>query len=411
MIEYNVLRSFCEDKQTYLKYSKSIPLSYLKTNFKELYKLYNIIKLLYTKHSFTVISPTDLEAGYIQSYPVLNEQDRIELTGLIQRIFTSPITASIPDLLASYHYRALAGQLAVLSIGVSEGKKDLTLLQDACRELLEEEVVGGDVEWVTDDLEALYAKTAGGPGIRWQMDCLNKSLGPLRKGNFGIVFARPEAGKTTFVSHFATHATTQVDKPVIWFNNEQAGEEVKLRFYQSMFGVSTQELFSDLSKYKDLYKQQSKGLLYLLDRDIIDVELIEKVCEQHDPSLVIIDQLDKIEGFEEDRHDLTLGQVYIWARKLAKRHCPVIGVTQASDSGENVKYLTRSHMADSRTSKPAEADWILGIGETQADDFKLYRYFNISKNKLIGDKDTDPSLRHGQFQVIIQPDIARYTEI
>src|SRR3990167_4742117 len=161
MIEYNVLRSFCEDKQTYLKYSKSIPLSYLKTNFKELYKLYNIIKLLYTKHSFTVISPTDLEAGYIQSYPVLKEQDRIELTGLIQRIFSSPITTSIHDLLASYHYRALAGQLAVLSIGVSEGKKDLTLLQDACRELLDTGVRVDEVEFVTDDLEALYARTAG----------------------------------------------------------------------------------------------------------------------------------------------------------------------------------------------------------------------------------------------------------
>jgi hypothetical protein len=149
----------------------------------------------------------------------------------------------------------------------------------------------------------------------------------------------------------------------------------------------------------------------LLDYDILDVKLIERVCEQYNPSLIIIDQLDKVEGFKEDRHDLTLGAGYIWARKLAKRYCPVIGVSQASDSGEGVKYLTRSHMADSRTAKPAEADWLLGIGESSTDDFRGYRYFNISKNKLLGDENTKAELRHGRFQVVLEAELAHYKEI
>ena len=39
------------------------------------------------------------------------------------------------------------------------------------------------------------------------------------------------------------------------------------------------------------------------------------------------------------------------------------------------------------------------------------RFLNISKNKLLGDSDTLPDLRHGNAQVMIKPDIARYNEI
>ena len=39
------------------------------------------------------------------------------------------------------------------------------------------------------------------------------------------------------------------------------------------------------------------------------------------------------------------------------------------------------------------------------------RYLNISKNKLLGDEDTLPDLRHGNQQVMIKPNIARYEEL
>jgi len=227
----------------------------------------------------------------------------------------------------------------------------------------------------------------------------------------GFVFARPETGKTTFVAHLATHASAQVDAPIIWFNNEQPGEEVKIRLYQAAFGITVQELFANRQKYKDLYKEKTKGLIFLLDDAIIDKGTVEMVLERHQPSLVIFDQIDKILGFSNDRYDLELGQRYQWARELAKMYGPVVGVTQAGGGGENIRYLTMEHVANARTSKQAEADWILGIGMSQQDDFKLYRYFNISKNKMLGDDKTDPTLRHGQFQVILEPEIARYREL
>ena len=64
----------------------------------------------------------------------------------------------------------------------------------------------------------------------------------------------------------------------------------------------------------------------------------------------------------------------------------------------------------SKTAKQGEADWILGIGKEQ-DNTSNMRFLNISKNKLIGDKDTLPDLRHGNNQCMIKPQIARYEEI
>ena len=68
-------------------------------------------------------------------------------------------------------------------------------------------------------------------------------------------------------------------------------------------------------------------------------------------------------------------------------------------------------MANAKTAKQAEADWILGIGKVNDESYAFRRYLNISKNKLIGDKDTLPDLRHGSTQVLIKPEIARYEDL
>jgi hypothetical protein len=108
---------------------------------------------------------------------------------------------------------------------------------------------------------------------------------------------------------------------------------------------------------------------------------------------------------------LKLGAIYIWARELAKEYCPVIGVCQADGSAEGQKWLTMDNVANAKTSKQAEADWILGIGKTHTDGDEYVRYLNISKNKLLGSEDTIPHMRHGRFETLIKTDIARYNDI
>ena len=88
----------------------------------------------------------------------------------------------------------------------------------------------------------------------------------------------------------------------------------------------------------------------------------------------------------------------------------MIAVSQAGGTGEGKLFLTMDDVDGSKTGKQGEADWILGIGK-ETDNTSRIRYFNICKNKLLGDSDTLPDLRHGNSQVLIRPEVARYEDI
>lgn len=306
-----------------------------------------------------------------------------------------------------------AYQLAQLSLDVSEGKRSVEELKSLV-DSFETKSLAEENLFVSTDLEELYEHTAAKQGIRWRLASLNTSLGSLRQGDFGFIFARPESGKTTFLASEVSHFATQTERPILWFNNEEQGQKVMLRVIQATLGLTLPQLFSDLKKYKELYYELTRDNIKIIDSASIYKSHVQKYIQEFEPSLIVFDQLDKIKGFDKssgsDRNDLRLGSIYVWARELAKEYCPVIGVSQADGSGEGKKWLTMDNVAEAKTSKQAEADWILGIGKTHEPGMEFIRYLNISKNKLQGDEDSDPSMRHGHIEVLIEPQIARYRD-
>jgi hypothetical protein len=180
---------------------------------------------------------------------------------------------------------------------------------------------------------------------------------------------------------------------------------------QAFSGATLESLMGNPQRFQKEWAGSVRGKFKLIDDAGMDRAKVEKVCKQLKPSLVIFDQIDKIKGFAADREDLRLGAIYVWARELAKMYCPVIGVCQADGPAENVKWLTMEHVANAKTSKQAEADWMLGIGMIHAEGADYSRYLNISKNKLLGDPDTMTDLRHGRFETYIEPTIARYVDV
>jgi hypothetical protein len=204
---------------------------------------------------------------------------------------------------------------------------------------------------------------------------------------------------------------TQTDGEVLWFNNEEQGNKVAIRCYQAALGVPTDHLFSDRERRQRQYESVTGNRIKILDfEDSSSRSRIDAILKQSNPSLIIFDQIDKIKGFKGDRNDLELKQIYQWAREIAKTYAPVIAVSQASGEAEGKLWLTMDMVDGSKTAKQGEADWIMGIGKEQ-DNTSRSRYFNICKNKLLGDTDTLPDLRHGSVQVLIKPEIARYEEL
>lgn len=308
----------------------------------------------------------------------------------------------------------LLQELSLLSYDASNGTADVSAVLAKLESLTKSNdkvEAEEEFEFVTDDLEVLYNNDVATPGLRWRMDTLNKMLGSLRKGNFGFIFARPESGKTTFLASEVSHMAEQAEGTVLWLNNEQAGSEVMLRLYQATLGIDDIQLFADIQGNRKLYHEKTKGRIKLVDSASISKAQVEKLCKKFNPSLIVFDQIDKIKGFDNDREDLRLGAIYIWARELAKQYCPAIGVCQADGSGEGQQWLTMANVANAKTSKQAEADWILGIGKRSDAGYEKLRFLHLSKNKLRGDVDTDKELRHGRRECLIEAHIARFVDI
>ena len=302
-------------------------------------------------------------------------------------------------------------KLADIAFKVAQGIEKPEALQTIFERATEQKDDHLPLTPVTDDLSELISHAYQEQGYRWRLDCLNKSFGSLREGDFGFIFARPETGKTTFLASEVSNFALQTKKPIIWLNNEEQGEKVKLRIYQAFFGIPLDQLLSNIKKYHEKYLEATNGNVMLFDSATISRWDVEKIISKINPGIVIYDQLPKIKGFAADRDDLRLGTIYQWARELAKGSHAAIGVQQADGTAEGVRYLTMEHVANAKTAVQAEADWILGIGKTHDVNAQEVRYLSISKNKLLGDPDTLPNLKHGRFEVIIRPQIARYEDV
>lgn len=355
-------------------------------------------------------------------------KDKEYYMGMVESIQTLDVSSATTLKLIN---RILANkQLSEISLAAhdaKEGRVDVehvTAMFRAFQEMSAKEDTEEKEEdvFATDDLTVLVNSSIKKQGLRWRLKTLNRMLGSLRKGDFGFIFARPETGKTTFLASEGTFMAEQLaanprlisddEGPILWINNEEQSDKVALRTHQATHGVDLVSLYSDLPGYNQRYKDKIKGKLKIIkDVGVIHRKQVEKLCELYKPSLIIFDQIDKITGFDSDREDLKLGAIYQWARELAKVYGPVIAVCQADGTGEGVKWLTMNNVANAKTSKQAEADWIVGIGKINDPGFDNIRYLHASKNKLIGDEDTEPGLRHGRCEVLINPTIARYEDI
>lgn len=412
MHEYFAIIKAFLDSSIFLKYHDSLDYKFIKENHPEIFRILQAVRFLHKDGNENTFSLLDLRLTFKSLYPQSSEAEYNPIW--IQLEETHFETNSLVRFLNTIQSRKNATEIALKALAYAEGRAEQAELTEAIQQF---SVSGSPTEtssvqdFVTDDLEQLYEQQVAKPGLRWPLESLNKALGSLRKGDFGFLFARPETGKTTFLAHAVSYMAGQCASPILWFNNEEQGEKVQLRCFQAALGVDLPTLYSQRARYAEQFKAQTKGNIKIVTDASITKQRVEKLCAQYNPSLIIFDQIDKLVGFAEDRDDLVLTAIYGWVRELAKKYCPAIGVCQAGASGDGKRWLTMNDVNNSKTGKQGEVDWILGIGCALDDGLETYRYLHLSKNKLSGDKDSDPTLRHGKWECRIQPDIARYADI
>ena len=252
--------------------------------------------------------------------------------------------------------------------------------------------------WVLDDINDLLQADAEDTGLHWRNPDLNISLRPLRGGDFGLIAARPDVGKTTFITDNVTYMAAQLpelypedDRAILWFNNEGPGRRIIQRLYQSALDCTVSELVakSQAGTIKADYAKAIKGpATRIRVFDIHDFwnHEVEDIIRATPPALIVFDMVDNIRfggsaNNNGQRTDQLLEAMYQWARIIGVKHdCPVLATSQVSADGENLCYPSLSMLKDSKTGKQGAADFILTIGYQQ--DFPSSRYLGLTKNKL-----------------------------
>ncbi|MAK37308.1 MAG: hypothetical protein CMC15_14230 [Flavobacteriaceae bacterium] len=255
---------------------------------------------------------------------------------------------------------------------------------------------------IHDDIQELIKATVKEPDFTFGLANLEREVAGLNRGDFGIVFARPEVGKSSFCAHLAAHYLSRGQKVHYWANEEIA-KKVKLRIVTAFFNIDKDTLKRDNNKYTQEYKERIEKNLIVMDSVGTSVKEITNFTALNKPDVIFIDQMDKVKvDGTYTRGDERLKEIYVMGRELAKRNnCLVWAVSQASFEAHDREVIEYSMLDNSRTGKAGEADLIIGIGKEIGIDSTNTRFLAISKNKING--------WHGNVPVQINIATGRYS--
>lgn len=345
--------------------------------------------------------------------------------GIMERLVSADTAARVTDILTSWN---------------NGGEDDLYMQLRAAVEHFEKQVDRKvKSPQVLDDIEDLLKEEENDTGFHWRLSCLNRHIKPIRGGDFIVVAARPDKGKTTFFTDQLTHMAAQVDtlypgenRSILWFNNEGPGRKIVTRAYQSALNATVEDLVAlsntpadaawnaqhgkeYRSKLRQAYADAvggRPGVLRIMDiHDMWNYE-VEDLMKTHRPALVLFDMIDNIKfggevGNNGQRTDQLLEAMYQWARMMGVKHdCGVLATSQISADGDGLQWPTLGMLKDSKTGKQGAADVIITIGTVNDQTLESSRYMGCTKNK----KGRSRMTNSPQAECIFDKDRGRYVE-
>jgi len=253
---------------------------------------------------------------------------------------------------------------------------------------------------VLDPIEELLKEEENHFGLQFRWPCLQRTMRPLRDGDFLILAGRPDKGKTTALTDNLTFMAAQIDtlwpgekRSILWFNNEGPGKRIVTRCFQSALNATNEDLVrfnqegTIRKRYIDALGGRGGALRVFDVHDMWNHE-IEDIIRQHNPALLVFDMLDNVRfggdiGNGGQRTDQILEAMYQWGRvRGVKYGCPVIATSQISADGDGLQYPTLSMLKDSKTGKQGACDAIVTIGAVNDMALERSRYIGCTKNKL-----------------------------
>lgn len=338
---------------------------------------------------------------------------------IFKRLETHSSTSLAESIVEEYVTRSYFQAIADVSLkGAEGGGGDMAEIETLIKSWNDEtgRVSRLDSLVVSDDIDELIEDVVSS-GYEWRLEILNKSVGCIRRGKLICLAARPNCGKSTFLCSEVTHIASQLaeDECVLWFNNEEAGEEVKLRLIQAALQCTFEDINSNRKGAVEKYKKAINGpmsKIKIVDKADVNIYDVEEFLKTHNVKLIVFDQLWKVNGFEKKSGSSTerLGNIYQWARETAKTYAPVLTVHQVKTEGEGVEYLTPSMLYLSGTVIQGEVDTLIMMGRNYNPGQDNNRFVYVAKNKGAYGPRVDVSMREARECIRIIPETASWEE-
>lgn len=388
MDEVTALRAML-DRVTYTKYS---PVLYKLDNLVREHRLIlNTIKAYYDRYrDKRSISIDELTAFFQYQNPSVKNRE------VLDRIFDQIKTANvdnpelITDILNNVAEQHMCAKITEVALAVTTGTKvggitEIEELVDKYKEIAGS-ILDSEAAVCNTSLVDLLKKTKG-DGLLWALPFLDRLFGPLNGKRLGHIFARPDAGKTSLALFLACRWAYQLrktDKCVLYLNNEEDIERIRLRSFCSMCAEPQEWLDANPIEADQRFHERGGERLKFIG-GVTHINDVEKHISAFRPRICIIDQGPKIDLYvgKNTSDTAKFQKLYNRFREMAKEYGPdIVTLGQADERSENRKFLGLNNLDSSKVGIPGELDWCIGMGRLHAPEYAGLRFLTGAKNKL-----------------------------
>jgi replicative DNA helicase len=371
------------------------------------------------------VAPENFMSYFFIKHPKLTEEARAVYTATIKEIQHQPapgVEDGIRERLVSL---ATASKLQTLLEQYADGETDLTANLRALSDRHENWIARERKHpKVKDRIEDMLTAEANDTGFHWRLNCLNEALKPLWEGDFIIVAARVDSGKSTFFASELTHMAAQVDtlypgqdRSIIVLNNEGPGRKLRHRLFNAALGENNEGLVAR-SKAGTVYGDYlnsigGRDLIHVFDVHDYTMGGLEDIVKDLNPAIIVVDMLDNVQADVSvatnggTRTDQLLEWMYQRARIWAVKYdCAVIATSQLSGDADGELFPKLSMLANSKTGKAGAADAVIMLGRSSNIDLQNTRFISTPKNK----KRRDGGPQDPRREVTFDGPLARFTD-
>jgi KaiC/GvpD/RAD55 family RecA-like ATPase len=342
------------------------------------------------KNYETNLTREQLAALFVDRNPAMPQSTRAEIYTIVDSLsgYVSETGDLEYDVVKNFWVRDRARQIGEKAIAIFTGESEHFGELKTLIDMVEDGRMSDKTTYTetTEGFLELLEEETDEPDFPFEWDLLNNFVSGLDRGNLGIIFARPEVGKTTFCSFLAASYIRQKKKVVYWAN-EEPSKKIKMRIIQAYHAMTKHEMKEQADALHEIYLQSIEPYLTVMDSVGTSMDELNDYAQLNEPDVMFCDQLDKfkVDG-NFNRGDERLKETYVLAREIAKRNKLLVwAVSQASSDAHDRQFIDYSMMDNSRTGKAGEADIIIGIGKTgTSEEENTVRHICISKNKLNG---------------------------